>query len=79
MMWSNCEHADCHWFLFNWSIEKRLFILFSWIAFSSKNMVLNLSKFSWRIGFIILGVGVIGGGGCLASSLFGGICKIIGK
>ena len=42
-------------------------------------MVLNLSKFSWGIGFIILGVGVIGGGGCLANSLFGGICKIIGK
>ena len=42
-------------------------------------MVLNLSKFSWGIGFIILGVEVIGGGGCLANSLFGGICKIIGK
>ena len=42
-------------------------------------MVLNLSKFSWGTGFIILGVGVIGGGGCLASILFGGIYKIIGK
>ena len=54
-------------------------ILFNWIAFSSKNIVLNFSKFSSGIGFIILVVRVVGGGGCLASSLFGGMYKIIGK
>ena len=31
------------------------------------------------MGFIILVVQVVGGGGCLASNLFGGICKIIGR
>ena len=54
-------------------------MLFNWIAFSSKNIVLNFSGFSWGMGFIILVVLVFGGGGCLASSLFGGICRIIGK
>ena len=47
--------------------------------FSSKNIVLNFSKFSWGIGFIILVVQVVGGSGCLASNLFGGMCKIIGR
>ena len=40
---------------------------------------MNFSKFSWGMGFIILVVRVVGGGGCLASNLFGGICKIIGR
>ena len=40
---------------------------------------MNFSKFSWGMGFIILVVLVVGGGGCLASNLFGGICKIICK
>ena len=48
-------------------------ILFNWIAFSLKNLILNFSKFSRGIGFIILVVQVIGGGGCRAISLFGGI------
>ena len=78
-MWSNCEHVDCHWFLVNWSSERRSVILFNWIAFSSKKMVLNFSRFSWEIGFNILVVLVVGGGICLASNLFGGMCKIIGK
>ena len=34
---------------------------------------------SWGIGFIILFVWVIGGDGCWAISLLGGICRIIGK
>ena len=46
MMWSICEHVDCHWFSVSWSNEKRLLILFNWIAFSSKNMVLSFSRFS---------------------------------
>ena len=54
-------------------------ILFNWIAFSSKHIVLNFSKFSWGIGFIILVVQVVGSGGCLANNLFGGMCKIIGR
>ena len=79
MMWSNCEHADCHWFSVSWSNERRSVILFNWIAFSSKNIVLNFSKFFWGMRFIILVVRVVGGGGCIASSLFGGMCKIIGR
>ena len=54
IVWSNCEHADCHWFSVSWSNERRLVILLNWIAFSSKKMVLNFSTFSWGIGFIIL-------------------------
>ena len=42
-------------------------------------MVLNFSRFSWGIGFNILVLLVVGGGICLASNLFGGMCKIIGK
>ena len=46
MMWSNCEHANCHWLSFSWSNERRLVILFNWTAFSSKNTVLNFSRCS---------------------------------
>ena len=53
--------------------------LVNWIAFSSKNLVVNLSMLSWRIRFSILIGWVIGVGGCRAISLFGGICKIIGR
>ena len=42
-------------------------------------MVLNFSRFSWGIGFNILVVLGVGGGIRLANSLFGGICRIIGK
>ena len=79
MMWFNCEQADCHWFSVSWSNERRSVTLFNWSAFSSKNIILNFSKFSWGIGFIILVVQVVGSGGCLASNLFGGMCKIIGR
>ena len=54
-------------------------MLFNWIAFSSKNLVLNFSKFSCWIGFIIIVVRVIGGGGCWAISLFCGMHKIMEK
>ena len=42
-------------------------------------MVLNFSMFSWGIGFSILVVLGVGGGIRLTNSLFGGICRIIGK
>ena len=46
MMWSNCEHVDCHWLSFSWSNEKMLVILFNRTVFSSKNTVLNFSRCS---------------------------------
>ena len=67
-------HADCHWFWISWSSERRVVILFNWIAFTSKNLVLNCSKFSRGMGFFILAIRVFGGGGCSrVISLFGGM------
>ena len=54
-------------------------ISLSWIAFSSKNLVLNLSRFSCGMGFIIMVIW--GGEGCVTRAIrvLGGISRIIGK
>ena len=54
-------------------------ISFSWIACSSKTLVLNLSRFSCGMGFIILVFR--DGGGCviLAIRVFGGIFRMIDR
>ena len=79
MMCYNFEHANSQWLSGSWSTKRRVVIVFSTIAFSSKNMVLNCSTVSGGIGFIILVGQVVGGDGHLASSMFCGMFKIIGK
>ena len=79
MMCCNSEHANSQWLSGSWSTKRRVVIVFSTIAFSSKTMVLNCSTVSGGIGFIILVGQVVGGDGCLASSMFRGMFKIIGK
>ena len=48
-------------------------------AFSSKNVVLNVSMFSCGMGFSILGGLSIVGGVQRVNSVFGGMCSVIGE
>ena len=51
---------------------------FSCVEFSSKNVLLSLSRFFGGIGFNILVGGVFVGGGSLAISVFCGVCSVTG-
>ena len=48
------------------------------VEFSSKNVMLNFSRFSGGIGFSILFGDVFAGGGGLAISVLYGMCKVTG-
>ena len=54
IIWSIWLHACCHCSWFKWFSDNRIVISFNWIAFSSKNLVLNFSRFSCGMGFFIL-------------------------
>ena len=60
-------------------VDSRAVISFSWIAFSSKNLMLNLYRFSCGMGFIIMVVK--SGGDCvtLVIRVLGVMFRIIGK
>ena len=50
--------------------------IFNYIEFSSKNVMLNFSRFSGGIGFSILIGEVFVGGGGLAVSVLCGMCNL---
>ena len=50
----------------------------SWVEFSSKNVMLNFSRFSGGIGFSILVGEVFVEGGVLAISVLCGMCNVTG-
>lgn len=73
---SSSVHACCHWVGSRFSFcDKSVVRLSSCIEFSSKNFVLNCSRFSDGIGFrmwmVVLWRGVPG----LASRVFCGMCR----
>jgi hypothetical protein len=69
-----CHCAVVIWLLFNVFVSS-----FIWSAFSSKKIVLNISIFVCGMGFSSLGGLSVVGGIQRASSVFGGICSIIGE
>ena len=70
IMWSILEHVYCHCSSVNWFLVNRLVNSFRCIAFSPKNLVLNFSRFSRGMGFIILVILVVG---WHATNVFGGM------
>ena len=79
IIWSNIVHVVSHCSLVSWFWLKVIVSSFSCGAFSSKNSVLNFSIFVCGMGFRILrGLSVVGGN-ILASSVFGGMCSVIGE
>lgn len=76
---SICVHACCHWSGVRWSLDSRMVISLSWIAFSSKNLVLKLSSLSCGMGFRIMVDGGIESCVTRAIRVLGGISRIIGR
>ena len=52
---------------------------FIWFELVSKNCVWKFLRFSFGMGFSILGGGLGIGDGVLAINVFGGICSCIGR
>ena len=77
--WSNFMHVVSHWSLVSWFCIKVFVSSFSCGAFSSKNSVLSFSIFICGIGFRILGGLSVVGGRHRVSSVFGGMCSVIGE
>lgn len=76
---SICIHACCHWSGVRWSLDKRVVISLSWIAFSSRNLVLKLSSLSCGMGFKIMVDGGVESCVAQAIKVLGGISRIIGR
>ena len=76
---SICVHACCHWSCVRLSLDNRVVNSLSWIAFSSKNLVLKFSSLHCGIGFRILVDRGIESCVIRAIKVLGGISRIIGK
>ena len=63
----------------SWSFSSVLVSSLIWVAFSSKNSVLNFSIFMWGIGLSILGVLFVAGGIQRAIKVLGGMCSNTGE
>ena len=61
------------------SFDSNMLRLVIWRAFSSKNSILNFSMFASGMGFKVLVVGCFGVGVGLATSTFGGMCRVTGE
>ena len=65
--------------LVSWSFNSVLVSSLIWVAFSSKNSVLNFSIFAWGMGFSILGVLSVAGGMQRAIKVLGGMWSVTGE
>ena len=65
--------------LVSWFFSSVLVSSLIWVAFSSKNSVLNFSIFVWGMGFSILGVVFVVGGMQRAIKVLGGMCSVTGE
>ena len=71
--------AFCHWSGVKcWWSSSSVVSSLSWVEFSSKNVILNISRFSGGMGFSILVDEVLVEGGGLAISVLCGMCKVTG-
>ena len=73
-------HAICHCSIIKFILVSSSRVSsFIWFELASKNCVWKFSRFSFGMGFSILGGGSGLGGGIMAISVLGGICSCIGK
>ena len=73
-----CKHFAIDHGVKCWWSSNSVVSSLSWVEFSSKNVMLNFSRFSGGIGFsILVGVVFVEGGG-LAISVLCGMCNVTG-